>query len=99
MPLDPEPDTQLWGPVQCAVLEPRPRRLLAFLRSGSTITPGSVCDIIVVYAVLHSIATTRIELHPATQVGDFEDDPPIYPVVVQDGRAFRGVIFHNQFFN
>ena len=56
------------------------------------VTPERACDIIVA-----CIATIRGEQHPAVQMNDPEDDHPIHPADVQDGRAVRDLICRNFF--
>ena len=61
------------------------------------VTPKRACDIIVACVVLHNIATIRGEQHPALQMNDPEDDHPIHPADVLDGRAVRDLISRNYF--
>ena len=61
------------------------------------VTPERACDIIVACVVLHNIAIIRGEQHPAVQTNDPEDDHPIHPADVQDGRAVRDLITRNYF--
>ncbi|XP_036406883.1 putative nuclease HARBI1 [Megalops cyprinoides] len=58
------------------------------------VTPERACNIIVACVVLHNIATIRGEQRPPILI---ENDDPIPPADVLDGRAVRDTICRNHF--
>ncbi|XP_062287204.1 putative nuclease HARBI1 [Scomber scombrus] len=99
---DPEPGPQQHFNVAHCRTRARVEMTIGILKSRFQclrklrVTPERACDIIVACVVLH-IATIRGEQQPAVQTHDADDDHPIHPADVQDGRAVRDLICGNYF--
>ncbi|XP_061586279.1 putative nuclease HARBI1 [Cololabis saira] len=100
---DPEPGPQQRFNVAHCRTRARVEMTLGILKSRFQclrrlrVSPERACDIIVACVVLHNIALIRGEQHPAIQMDDPEEDQPIHPADVQDGRAVRDIICQNHF--
>ena len=94
---DPEPGPQQWYNVAHCRTRARVEMTIGILKARFQclrrlrVKPERACDIIVACVVLHNIATIRGEQHPAIQ-NDPEDDHPLQPAHVQDGRAVRDIL-------
>ncbi|XP_062327791.1 putative nuclease HARBI1 [Osmerus eperlanus] len=99
---DPEPGPQQWYNVAHCRTRARVEMTIGILKARFQclrrlrVKPERACDIIVACVVLHNIATIRGEQHPAVQ-NDPEDDHPLQPADVQNGREVRDILCRTHF--